>query len=243
MIFSPSFHRRWLIPSAPHQRARRRRMAAFDPPVRLDRSLGQPLVLDEPIEQQKRPNGQRNDEGGNKEICARYVHATWLRPGQDRAQKICSSSLYRLARIIHEHFCCNRGDESQNPMRYSFFAPRSCKGRSTSQARWRRTWTRSDRRLGRRARHSAGQHPVQGCLPPSRARLWSLPRPLLRDAASKVIDVWREENVAVSFPVGSTRGDFRKRLRHQPPFIWSETDSPDRWPGERDLGKYPEAPF
>ena len=26
-------------------------------------------------------------------------------------------------------------------MRYSLFAPRSCKGRSTSQARWRRTWT------------------------------------------------------------------------------------------------------
>jgi hypothetical protein len=26
-------------------------------------------------------------------------------------------------------------------MRYSLFAPRSWKGRSTSQARWRRTWT------------------------------------------------------------------------------------------------------
>ena len=64
------------------------------------------------------------------------------------------------ARIIHEHFCCNRGDGNQNPMRYSFFAPRSCKGRSTSQARWRRTWTRSDRRPGRRARHSVGQHPA-----------------------------------------------------------------------------------
>jgi hypothetical protein len=85
-----------------------------------------------------------------------------------------------LARIIHERFCCNRGDESQNPMRYSFFAPRSCKGRSTSQARGRRTWTRSDRRPGRRARRSVGQHPVQGCLPSSRARLWNLPRPLLQ---------------------------------------------------------------
>ena len=85
-----------------------------------------------------------------------------------------------LARIIYERFCCNRGDESQNPLRYSFFAPRSCNGRSTSQARWRRTWTRSERRPGRRARHSVGQHPAPGCLPPSRARLWNLPRPLLQ---------------------------------------------------------------
>ena len=44
----------------------------------------------------------------------------------------------------------------------------------------RQAWTRSDRRPGRRARHSVGQHPVQGYLPPSRARLWSLPRPLLQ---------------------------------------------------------------
>ena len=58
----------------------------------------------------------------------------------------------------YERFCCNRGFGSQNPLRYSFFAPRSCKGRSTSQARWRRTWTRLDRRPGRRARRSVGQH-------------------------------------------------------------------------------------
>ena len=30
---------------------------------------------------------------------------------------------------------------NQNLLRYSFFAPGSYKGRSTSQARWRRTWT------------------------------------------------------------------------------------------------------
>jgi len=47
-------------------------------------------------------------------------------------------------------------------MRYSLLAPRSYKGRSTSQARWRRTRTRSARRPGRRA------------------LLWSLPRPLLQ---------------------------------------------------------------
>jgi len=51
-------------------------------------------------------------------------------------------SIMKLARIIHKRFCCNRGGGSQNPMRYSLFAPRSWKGRSTSQARWRRTWTR-----------------------------------------------------------------------------------------------------
>jgi hypothetical protein len=45
-------------------------------------------------------------------------------------------SIMKLARIFHERFCCNRGGGSQNPMRYSLFAPRSCKGRSTSQARW-----------------------------------------------------------------------------------------------------------
>ncbi len=71
-----------------------------------------------------------------------------------------------LARIIHERFCCNREDGSQNPLRYSFFAPRSCKGRSTSQARWRRTWTRSAQRPGRRARCSVGQHTVSS-MPPS----------------------------------------------------------------------------
>ena len=66
-------------------------------------------------------------------------------------------------------------------MRYSLFAPRSCKGRSTSQARWRRTRTRSARRPGRRARRSVGHHTVfQVCLASSRARLWSLPRPLLQ---------------------------------------------------------------
>ena len=51
-------------------------------------------------------------------------------------------SIMKLARIFHERFCCNRGGGSQNPMRYSLFAPRACNGRSTSQARWRRTWTR-----------------------------------------------------------------------------------------------------
>jgi hypothetical protein len=73
-----------------------------------------------------------------------------------------------LTRIIHKRFCCNRGDGSQNPMRYSLFAPRSRNGRSTSQARWRRTWTRSARRPGRRARCSGGQHTVSS-MPPSLA--------------------------------------------------------------------------
>jgi len=53
-----------------------------------------------------------------------------------------SRGLAVLTRIIHERLYCNRGDGSQNLMRYSLFAPRSCKGRSTSQARWRRTRTR-----------------------------------------------------------------------------------------------------
>jgi len=44
-----------------------------------------------------------------------------------------------LARIIHEGFYCTRRYENQNLLRFSFFAPRSYKGRSTSQARWRRT--------------------------------------------------------------------------------------------------------
>src|SRR5712691_853842 len=57
-------------------------------------------------------------------------------------------------------------------MRYSLFAPRSCKGRSTSQARWRRTWTQLARRPGRRARRSVGQHTVSS-MPPSRRRLGS----------------------------------------------------------------------
>jgi hypothetical protein len=50
-------------------------------------------------------------------------------------------------------------------MRYSLFAPRSYKGRSTSQARWRRTWTRSARRHGGRARRSVDQHIVSSMLP------------------------------------------------------------------------------
>jgi hypothetical protein len=45
-------------------------------------------------------------------------------------------SIMKLARIFLERFCCNRGGGSQNPLRYFLFAPRSCKGRSTSQARW-----------------------------------------------------------------------------------------------------------
>ena len=40
---------------------------------------------------------------------------------------------------------------------------------------------------------------------------------LLRNVASKVIDVCWEENVAVSFLVSSTYGDFKTRLRHLPP--------------------------
>jgi hypothetical protein len=39
------------------------------------------------------------------------------------------------------NFYCNRRYESKNPTWYSLFAPRSCIGRSTSQARGRRTWT------------------------------------------------------------------------------------------------------
>jgi hypothetical protein len=92
-----------------------------------------------------------------------------------------SRGLAVLTSIIHVRFYCNRGNGSQNLMRYSLFAPRSCKRRSTSQARWRRTRTRSARRPGRRARRSVGHHTVfQVCLPSSRARLWSLPRPLLQ---------------------------------------------------------------
>ena len=34
-------------------------------------------ILDEPIEQQERPGGQRNGEGGNKKICARSVLAAF----------------------------------------------------------------------------------------------------------------------------------------------------------------------
>src|SRR5437867_8936563 len=41
---------------------------------------------------------------------------------------------FALTRIIHEYFCCNRGDGSQNLMWYSLFAPRSCKGRSIDLA-------------------------------------------------------------------------------------------------------------
>jgi hypothetical protein len=34
-----------------------------------------------------------------------------------------------------------------------------------------------------------------------------------------VIDAWWERKVSVSFPAGSTRGDFRKRLRLLPRVI------------------------
>src|SRR5712691_7018904 len=44
------------------------------------------------------------------------------------------AGLVALTRIIHERFCCNRGDGSQNLMWYSLFAPRSCKGRSIDLA-------------------------------------------------------------------------------------------------------------
>jgi hypothetical protein len=78
-----------------------------------------------------------------------------------------SRGLAVLTGIIHERFYCNRGDGSQNLMRYSLFAPRSCKGRSTSLARWRRTWTRPDLHPCRRACRSVGQHTVSS-MPPSR---------------------------------------------------------------------------
>ena len=45
------------------------------------------------------------------------------------------SVIFNRARIIHEDFYCNRRYEDQNSLRYSFFAPGSYKGRSTSQAR------------------------------------------------------------------------------------------------------------
>src|SRR4029077_9103457 len=44
------------------------------------------------------------------------------------------AGLFALTRIIHERFCCNRGDGSQNLMWYSLFVPRSCKGRSIDLA-------------------------------------------------------------------------------------------------------------
>lgn len=66
----------------------------------------------------------------------------------------CAAVGHVLARIIHEGFCCNRGDDSQNPVRYSFFAPRSCNGRSTLQTRWRCTWTRPVRRPDRQTRRN-----------------------------------------------------------------------------------------
>ena len=68
------------------------------------------------------------------------------------------------ARIIHEDFNCNRRYENQNSLRYSFFAPGSYKGRSTSQARWRRTWT-----AGGLTAQSVNIL-FQVCLPPSWAR-------------------------------------------------------------------------
>ena len=77
-----------------------------------------------------------------------------------------------LTCIIHEGFYCNRRYEDQNSLRYSFFAPGSYKGRSTSQARWRRTWTRTGSSLGR------STYCVKCASLPSQARLWSLPHPL-----------------------------------------------------------------
>ena len=37
-----------------------------------------------------------------------------------------------------------------------------------------------------------------------------------RSQIAKVIDVWWEENVSVSFQAGSTRGDFNMQLRYLP---------------------------
>jgi GNAT superfamily N-acetyltransferase len=47
----------------------------------------------------------------------------------------CRSVIFNRARNTHEDFYCNRRYEDQNSLRYSFFAPGSYKGRSTSQAR------------------------------------------------------------------------------------------------------------
>jgi len=38
--------------------------------------------------------------------------------------------------------------------------------------------------------------------------------PATRRRIVTAIDVWRKQNGTVSFPAGSTRGDFRKRLRY-----------------------------
>jgi len=135
------------------------------------------------------------------------------------------------ARIIHEHFCCNRGDGNQNPMRYSFFAPRSCKGRSTSQARWRRTWTRSDRRPGRRVRHSVGQHPA------------SLPRGLGSGAclahsykgASPLVESPRRGHTPFGTPrrsVTPPRGSARlsRPPTHPSPILWGRVREGDDEP-------------
>ena len=45
------------------------------------------------------------------------------------------SVIFNRAHNIHEDFYCNRQCEDQNSLRYSFFAPGSYIGRSTSQAR------------------------------------------------------------------------------------------------------------
>ena len=60
-------------------------------------------------------------------------------------------------------------------MRYSLFAPRSCKGRSTSPARWRRTWTRwpGVQAVGLAAR--SVNILFQVCLPHASARLSRAP--------------------------------------------------------------------
>src|SRR5439155_16314877 len=52
-----------------------------------------------------------------------------IRDGHVTGVQTCALPIF-----IHERFCCNRGDGSQNLMWYSLFAPRSCKGRSIGLA-------------------------------------------------------------------------------------------------------------
>jgi hypothetical protein len=40
-------------------------MIAFDPPIRLDQSLGQPWVPDEPVKQKEPGNSQQAHDNGN----------------------------------------------------------------------------------------------------------------------------------------------------------------------------------
>jgi len=79
----------------------------------------------------------------------RGTHLTYLRDrihgvGEGSWAIITERFLHRqaiLARITHEGFYYSRYG-NQNFLRYSFFAPRSYKWRSTSQAQGRRTWAR-----------------------------------------------------------------------------------------------------